>query len=110
MLCRVPVKNPEENNSVVELYVQSVPDNLHTRSLLDLLEQVSCPLPAPWQWQAAAADLSSHSSGSVASPAPALPVGQLSTAATALAMRTSSSQVLPVKGPLLDSGRCCRGP
>ena len=44
--CRVPVKNPEENNSVVELYVQSVPDNLHTRSLLDLLEQVSFPLLA----------------------------------------------------------------
>ena len=43
VLCRVPVKNPEENNSVVELYVQSVPDNLHTRSLLDLLEQVSSP-------------------------------------------------------------------
>ena len=97
MLCRVPAKNPEENNSVVELYVQSVPDNLHTRSLLDLLEQVSSPMPAAWHWQAAF----SLSSGSVSLPAPALPVGQLSTAFTVLATRTSSGRVLPVRGPLL---------
>ena len=66
MLSRVPVKNPEENNSVVELYVQSVPDNLHTRSLLDLLEQASFLLPAAWQWQAAAADTFCPSQGVIA--------------------------------------------
>ena len=59
---------------------------------------------------AAAAEPFSLSSGSVPSLAPALPVGQLSTAATVLAMRTSSSRVLPVRGPLLELGRCCQGP
>ena len=107
MLCRVPVKNPEENNSVVELYVQSMPDNLHTRSLLDLLEQVSSPLPAASQQQAAAAKASNPSLGSASLLAPALSVGQLSTAATVLALRTSSSRVLPVRGPLPALGSCC---
>ena len=33
-------KNPEEGNSVVELYVQVGSDDLTTRSLLDMVAQV----------------------------------------------------------------------
>lgn len=90
---------------MVELYVQSVPDNLHTRSLLDLMEQVSFLLPAAWQWQAAVADTSNFSAN-ILSPAPAVPVGQLSSAMNALAVRTSS-RVLPVRGPLQELASCC---
>ncbi len=38
-------KNPEEGNSVVELYVQVGTDDLSKRSLLDMVDQVH-PIPA----------------------------------------------------------------
>ena len=38
--CRVNTKNPEEGNSVVELYVQVGTDDLGKRSLLDMVDQV----------------------------------------------------------------------
>jgi len=44
---RVKTKNPEEGNSVVELYVQVGTDDLATRSLLDMVDQVNpCLQPA----------------------------------------------------------------
>jgi len=43
--CRVKTKNPEEGNSVVELYVQVGTDDLSKRSLLDMVDQVH-PIPA----------------------------------------------------------------
>lgn len=52
-MCRVKTKNPEEGNSVVELYVQVGTDDLGKRSLLDMVDQVhptpvspSSPFPA----------------------------------------------------------------
>ena len=37
------MKNPEEDNSVAEVYLQLGPDALETRAVLDLLEQArSC--------------------------------------------------------------------
>jgi len=39
-VCRVKTKNPEEGNSVVELYVQVGTDDLGKRSLLDMVDQV----------------------------------------------------------------------
>ena len=36
-------KNPEEGNSVVELYVQVGTDDLAQRSMLDMVDQVSFP-------------------------------------------------------------------
>ncbi|KAK9808961.1 hypothetical protein WJX72_007074 [[Myrmecia] bisecta] len=39
-LIRVPAKNPEEENSVAEVYLQADSDDLALRALLDLVEQV----------------------------------------------------------------------
>lgn len=39
--CRAKTKNPEEGNSVVELYIQIGTDDLAKRSLLDMVDQVS---------------------------------------------------------------------
>ena len=38
--CSAKTKNPEEGNSVVELYVQIGPDDLALRSMLDMVDQV----------------------------------------------------------------------
>jgi hypothetical protein len=40
MRTRVPAKNPEEQNSAVEVYLQLGPDSSAARALVDMLEQV----------------------------------------------------------------------
>ena len=45
--CRVKTKNPEEGNSVVELYVQVGTDDLARRSLLDMVDQVPFLVDVP---------------------------------------------------------------
>lgn len=47
MQCRVKTKNPEEGNSVVELYVQVGTDDLARRSLLDMVDQVPFLVDVP---------------------------------------------------------------
>ena len=42
LLYRQPARNPEEDNSVAEVYFQCGPDNLAERAALDMLAQVHC--------------------------------------------------------------------
>ena len=44
---RAGAKNPEEDNSVAEVYLQIGPDSPHQRAIVDLLEQV-IPFIASW--------------------------------------------------------------
>lgn len=43
--CRSPVKNAEEENSVVELYLQCQPDTVAARARVDMVDQVRLKLP-----------------------------------------------------------------
>ena len=40
VVCRAPVKNPEETNSVAEVYCQAGPSSVALRARLDLFEQL----------------------------------------------------------------------